>query len=142
MKKLIIFLILTLIFSGAAKLYSQEDDYLKAIGLLDQGKYEESLSFLQKHLEVHAEDANAYLALGLALNKMKEYKKAKNQLCKSLKLNPVQASTYFALALVNEKLKNYSEAIENWSKFRYQTSDKNLKAIAEKHISLLEDINE
>lgn len=142
MRKLIFLLVLASVLLSVSRLFAQESDYLKAIDLLDQGKCEESLEFLQKHLEVYTEDANAFLALGLALNGMKEYEKARIQLNRSLKLDPMQASTYFALALVHEKLKSYPEAIEDWNKFIYQTGDEKLKAIAQKHIDLLEDINE
>ncbi|MFH1282557.1 MAG: tetratricopeptide repeat protein [bacterium] len=140
-KRILIFaaVFLQLVFVSSVCI-SQENYYHKALSLIDNEKLEEGLEYLQKHLEEHTEDADAYFTLALVLNRLKEYEKAEEYLNQSLMLSPRQASTYFALALLSEKMNAHSKALESWYKFVMLTKNSKLKKIAKKHIQLLESI--
>jgi tetratricopeptide (TPR) repeat protein len=99
-------------FRKAIQLYDGFPEAYLMLGLiyLDQKKFEDSRTALQKSAELDPKSAAAYLALGAALNQEKKYEDAERALTRGLELAPDAPEGQYELAKTYWALGRWQEA--------------------------------
>ena len=116
MKKLLVFLIISLSFFGT-KVSSSENFFNNAKNLYDQGKMEESKFLFQRNIVFNPKHAKSYLYLAkIYLEEENEEKEEKN-LNTSLLLDPNDEETIYMLINIKLKKSNFSKVKELTEKF-------------------------
>ena len=90
--------------------------YFLARFFLDIKKYDKSLPFYQKTLELAPEAAYAYKGMGNYYYKTKEYQKSLEFYKKALKFNENYSDVYFNMGLVFWDMKNYKDSSSHFKK--------------------------
>jgi tetratricopeptide (TPR) repeat protein len=77
---------------------------------LEQKKWKEAETALQKSIAIDSNSADAYLALGAALNQTKDYSQAETSLLHGLELKPEAATGHYELAKTYWEMGRWREA--------------------------------
>jgi tetratricopeptide (TPR) repeat protein len=80
--------------------------------LMDSGKLEESLVYLEQAAKLQPRESRSYYNLGLAYGRLGRYRESEATLKKSLELNPENAPTYNTLSRLYIELGRWEEATE------------------------------
>lgn len=83
--------------------------------LLGAGKYEESLTKLDRALQYDPMDKVAYVTKGIAYANMEDYTKAKECFKRALKIDKQFADAYFQLGSIEFLEDNFQEGIKNYN---------------------------
>jgi len=102
------------------------------------GRLEDAYTDLQLATNLDPKSASMALALGLVASRLERYDIALRALEHSIALEANSCASYYVLALLYEKKGMRERALESWGRFLPLTSDRSLKAEAQKHIAYLE----
>jgi tetratricopeptide (TPR) repeat protein len=80
--------------------------------LMDSGKIEESLGYLQRAARLRPRESLSFYNLGLAYGRLGRYREAEVALKRSLELNPERSDTYNTLSRLYIELGRWQEAVE------------------------------
>ncbi|MBU0951223.1 MAG: tetratricopeptide repeat protein [Elusimicrobia bacterium] len=115
------------------KLILADENVDKSRDLINQGKYEEAIQFLQT-----LPDSNEKkLSLAFAYLQTEKYDLAEDCLLQVVKESPDSLPARYSLAMLYEKKKNNPEALSQWEKVLLLAHKKELKNLATKHITQL-----
>jgi len=88
----------------------------EAFALLEQNRVTEALEALEKTVKIHPRSDRAWLAMGQAHGRLKQYTAAETAFRKVLELQPNSVEAWFQLGLAAYFQKKYGEAIECFQK--------------------------
>ena len=91
--------------------------YANGLALFVLGKYDETVTTMNKVLEISPDNVPALYTKGMALSKAQKYDEALEQLDKVLKINPEHYKAISNIALIYKNQENYEKAIEYYDKF-------------------------
>ncbi len=127
---------LTLLPSGCSK---AGEEYDKAMQLMEEGRYNDSVKHFQKAIEENDENAEYYIGYGMALNSLGMYEEAIKEFDKVYQDTDNKISEqnnkkmYFGHAAAYYGMNEYNKALEACDKAleiaQYEYMDKNLKYI-------------
>ncbi len=105
------FLLLTKLEPAVAENYFQVGKLYEM-----QNRYDQSLGFYQKAIQLAPKHVKAHAACGLAYFRTKQVDKAKKEIDYAIKLSPETASTYYYLGKILKEQKDYSGAVKAFEK--------------------------
>jgi Tfp pilus assembly protein PilF len=129
---------LLLFMFAVSPLFSENGVLQKAMSLANENKCSEAIGMINEYIEKNPDDSDAYLGLGIIYLQENEFNESESNLEKSLAVNPDSVPAYYTLAMLYEKQKDSAKAKEMWGKVVALSQDKELKGLAEKHLSQLE----
>lgn len=92
----------------------RDEDYQMAIELIQSGKENDALEFIEKFISKHPNSWNAYYIKGVALSKLGEYSDAIGFFEKALKYNPGSSDIYNEIGLCYVELGIYHKGEMNF----------------------------
>jgi protein O-GlcNAc transferase len=91
---------------------TREECFGKGLSLYGQNKHEEAVAELKKALEVDPRFADAYLAIGHALHKLKRFPEAVEAIKKAIEINPQDPMYHTSLSTVYRDMGRIPDAEE------------------------------
>jgi tetratricopeptide (TPR) repeat protein len=116
------------------------EKYENAIEFINQGKYKEAVSILEKLSTEKPDSIEIKFMLGVAYVHLQEYILAESCFNDVLSKSPDYLLAHYYLAMIYEQRKMDIQAINEWNKVVFLTKDKKLLELAKKHIKQLEII--
>jgi len=101
------------------KLNKKDNDskyLLEAQNYYKSKKYEETITTLQKAIDINPENDSAFILMGSAFYKLKQYKEAIKACQKANDINPENNITFHLMGFAFHELKQYKEAITAYQK--------------------------
>jgi len=138
MKKTTVLIFLALLFVYTAGL-CEENLLGKARSLINEKKYEDAISVLQRAQSESPNSIEINTMLGLLSLEQERYFIAEDCFLRILRVDSKSLSAHYSLGLIYEKNKRYFEAIHEWEDVNnlareQNPNDKQLLEFAERHI--------
>ena len=137
------FLLALLLFSLSSALALHAEDpaaqhFQAGLAYERLGRYDESYTELQLAFALNQDDPRIALALGVVACRLGRLELAQRAFERSIAVDSNSVASYFHLALIYEKNGATDRALDAWHRFSSLNQDEQLKAIAQKHIQVLD----
>lgn len=109
----------------------------EAIGLVNQGRFDEAIVKFQEAIKQDPKNSSLHLSLGLAYQSLRRYSEAIGAVEKAAKLAPKAPEPLYSLALLYEAVDELHKARRTWEKYQKIEKDPTKLNSARAHLEKL-----